>query len=396
MFTQCPKCETIFKLSADVLRTAGGQVRCGRCGEVFNALTRLAEQPGAFTLGESALEQETRADDILRSSTGQAAGIAASPDFEESEIVGPGIAHLEFQESSLDADSALGADAALDADAAFNADPTLSADATQNADPTLNANRTHNTDLLLDADPLLDDDAASLEFTLPPGELDRIFVEVKPSIPLRTALPRELLESARSTAPQASAAAEEPTPEDLLAGPRPSRGAVALWSITALLLLLVLAVQIAHENPQWLVAANTPYAKGLRALFATVGDPVPVPANLAAYELRQWGVSGDPDAGGALRVRASILNTASELEPYPLLRVTLADRFGTRIGARDFLPAEYLGKSPAKLLAPGERADAVLDILDPGKNAEGFELDVCVRGIKQKISCQSDLAGHPQ
>jgi hypothetical protein len=90
------------------------------------------------------------------------------------------------------------------------------------------------------------------------------------------------------------------------------------------------------------------------------------------------------------------LNTASELEPYPLLRVTLADRFGTRIGARDFLPAEYLGKSPAKLLAPGERADAVLDILDPGRNAEGFELDVCVRGIKQKISCQSDLTGHPQ
>jgi predicted Zn finger-like uncharacterized protein len=390
MFTQCPKCETIFKLSADVLRTAGGQVRCGRCGEVFNALTRLAEQPGAFTLGESALEQETRADDILRSSTGQTAGIAASPDFEETEILGPGIAHLQFQESSLDADAALGADGPLDAEDPFNADPALNADPTQYADPTRNTDPTRNADLLLD------EDEASLEFTLPPGELDRIFVEVKPSIPLRAALPRGLLESAPSAAPQATAASEEPTPEDFLAGPRPSRGAIALWSTTAILLLLVLTVQIAHDNPQWLVAANTPYAKGLRAIFATVGDPLPVPANLAAYELRQWGVSGDPDAGGALRVRASILNTASELEPYPLLRVTLADRFGTRIGARDFLPAEYLGKSPAKLLAPGERADAVLDILDPGRNAEGFELDVCVRGIKQKISCQSDLTGHPQ
>jgi predicted Zn finger-like uncharacterized protein len=67
LFTQCSKCETIFQLSADVLRAAGGQVRCGRCGEVFNALARLAEQPGAFTVGESPLELETRADQILQS-----------------------------------------------------------------------------------------------------------------------------------------------------------------------------------------------------------------------------------------------------------------------------------------------------------------------------------------
>ena len=67
MFTQCAKCETIFKLSAEDLRAAGGQVRCGRCGEVFNALARLAEDANAFSTGESPLEMETRADQILHS-----------------------------------------------------------------------------------------------------------------------------------------------------------------------------------------------------------------------------------------------------------------------------------------------------------------------------------------
>src|ERR1700685_2776515 len=80
VYTQCSKCETVFNLSADVLRTAGGQVRCGRCGEVFNALARLAEDasavstPGDSAAGgsspaESALEMEARADEILHAPT---------------------------------------------------------------------------------------------------------------------------------------------------------------------------------------------------------------------------------------------------------------------------------------------------------------------------------------
>jgi hypothetical protein len=119
---------------------------------------------------------------------------------------------------------------------------------------------------------------------------------------------------------------------------------------------------------------------------------VAAPANLSVYQLRQWGVTGDPSANGTLRVRASILNTAAQLQPFPLLRVTLANRFGAKIGTRDFEPAEYMGKPVARMLAPGERADATLDIVDPGKDAEGFEIDVCIRGAEQKISCAGDVA----
>ena len=62
------------------------------------------------------------------------------------------------------------------------------------------------------------------------------------------------------------------------------------------------------------------------------------------------------------------------------------------LGARDFEPAEYLGRPIARLMTPGERADATLDIQDPGKDAEGFEIDVCLRGPDLTVSCAADVA----
>jgi hypothetical protein len=171
------------------------------------------------------------------------------------------------------------------------------------------------------------------------------------------------------------------------------RRSLILWLGAAIVSALLLTAQIVQQNRDWFAAhARGPLGAVVRALYGAVGAPLPAPGNLTAYQLRQWGVTGDPDANGTLRVRASILNTAAQLQPYPLLRVTLADRFGKNIGRRDFEPNEYLGRPTAKLLTPGERVEATLAILDPGKDAEGFEIDVCLRGADQRISCANDVA----
>jgi predicted Zn finger-like uncharacterized protein len=369
VYTQCSKCETVFKLSAEVLRAAGGQVRCGKCGELFNALARLAEESSAFPSGESPLELEARADSILESS--ESLQVVRAVAKAEEEPVPPGVegAQLEF----VDPDRAM-------------------------------------------------------EFTLPPGELDRIFVESKrkvlplPEIEVELDLdpgpvqqpepdaepdtqPEPMLQRRPAAVPdrRRQRVAGLEIPEDIRRemmegiedeidpvsavrnlGRRPvSRTAFNIWLGAAIASALLLIAQLLHHNREWPIA---------RAVYRLMGTPQPPPANLSAYQLRQWGVTGDPDANGTLRVRASILNTAAQLQPYPLLRVTLADRFGKKIGTRDFEPGEYLGKPIAKLLAPGERVDATLKILDPGKNAEGFEIDVCLRGVEQKISCAADAA----
>jgi predicted Zn finger-like uncharacterized protein len=385
LFTQCSKCETVFRLSAEVLRAAGGQVRCGRCGEVFNALARLAEEPNAFAGGESPLDLETRADDILQTAATLPPGHPTPKEFDDftaTEVVPPGveIAHLQVLDWNLDDQPA----------------PTASENA---ANPNLET---------------------SMEFTLPPGELDRIFIESRPRAlrppPFEPVADAVAQPAAQPDAPlQGGAAAAEDSGRrvmgsevseevrrDMLAGfeqvPLPEIAAPIVrrrkpfvWLAAAVVLSITLAIQAIHGNREWLTA-HQPMAASLRMLYSKLGATLPAPANLSAYELRQWGVTGDPGANGTLRVRASILNTASQLQPYPLLRVTLANRFGTRIGARDFEPAEYLGKPAARMLGPGERVDATLDILDPGKDAEGFEIDVCLRGTDGRIACADDAA----
>jgi predicted Zn finger-like uncharacterized protein len=417
VYTQCSKCETVFRLSAEVLRAAGGQVRCGKCGEVFNALAHLAEDASAFSTGESSFELETRADSILAS---PAPPTPRTPPRSE-ELAPPGVEIARLQ--------------VLD----WNERDAPDAPAEPAEDP--------NPDVLGDT---------SMEFTLPPGELDRIFVEtkkggVRPRMPLAPApepaesVEAEEIEVFNAAAPDIADPAPAPsqavTPEateipapaasnafevsedvrrEMLSGIESSADTQALegwvqperperrsaspfdlgqqkpersipWLAGAIAAGVLLLAQVVHQNRAWL-AAHAPLGGSLRALYSTMGAPVAPPATLSAYQLRQWGVTGEPAGDGALRVRASILNTAAQLEPYPLLRVTLANRFGGSIGTRDFEPSEYLGKPTAKLLAPGERVDATLDILDPGKSAEGFELDVCLRGADRRVSCANDNA----
>jgi len=45
MYTQCPKCLTYFQVTADHLKVAQGNVRCGQCSNVFSALGNLSESP---------------------------------------------------------------------------------------------------------------------------------------------------------------------------------------------------------------------------------------------------------------------------------------------------------------------------------------------------------------
>ena len=47
MLTQCPNCQTTFRVTSEILRVAEGQVRCGRCQTQFDALERLIDENDA-------------------------------------------------------------------------------------------------------------------------------------------------------------------------------------------------------------------------------------------------------------------------------------------------------------------------------------------------------------
>lgn len=45
MYTRCPECQTVFRITAAQLKARAGQVRCGRCQHVFAADAHLVEAP---------------------------------------------------------------------------------------------------------------------------------------------------------------------------------------------------------------------------------------------------------------------------------------------------------------------------------------------------------------
>jgi hypothetical protein len=88
-------------------------------------------------------------------------------------------------------------------------------------------------------------------------------------------------------------------------------------------------------------------------------------------------------------VRASLTNRAVFAQPQPILRLELQDRYGTVVGTRDFEPSEYL-KDPsrsAQLLEPGAGTEAELLLADPGAEAVGYRLDVCLRESATQVRC---------
>jgi predicted Zn finger-like uncharacterized protein len=158
----------------------------------------------------------------------------------------------------------------------------------------------------------------------------------------------------------------------------PARTGLA-FKLGAGALLLALAVQIINHHRDSL-AANPALSGPLRSVYSALGVQLAPQWNVHAYEVRQLGASVAGATPGEIVVRASVKNTARAAQPLPLLRVTLQDRFGNRVAARDVPPRDYLPApvAPGALLAAGGRVDATMAFVDPGPQAVGFEIDACL------------------
>ncbi|HET9865042.1 MAG TPA: zinc-ribbon and DUF3426 domain-containing protein [Steroidobacteraceae bacterium] len=187
-----------------------------------------------------------------------------------------------------------------------------------------------------------------------------------------------------------SAASGDTAIEPLLEAPKATRPP---WQYSAGigLLTLVLLLQIVHHNRQSLVLNNT-FGPTISKIYGWFGA-TPTPRwDLSAYTVKQLGAEAEGSEGTRLRVRLSVQNDSDRVQPLPLLRLTLQDRYGNAVATRDLEPREYLPPRAAgqRLLEPDQRIDAELHVIDPGKAAIGFEIDACLRGARGNIGCAHD------
>jgi len=421
--TQCPHCQTSFRVSHNQLSVARGVVRCGNCLQVFNAARQLLEQNATLQPVPEPTPVEQPAPEAL-----------TPPPLAEPEPEAPTQKHWkEVDLDELDLDQ-LDLDRELARLEQREIQPSMEFHATPRREDSLSAKRD---DELIDDGPfgaasgeraadepeVVDEPPLHLEKTAP-DLLDEPQPDARtePSLSLGLPEPEEDTPPVRAHVLQDDedeptsgstrlSARDDDEPDDLEPDDRrePELGAIAepsrasrkdtlvdlvddplqldwqkprsnvgkrvLWLLLILLAAAALAGQYIWYHYDEL-ARQDQYRPWFQELCPTLGCEVPSKVDIARIKSSNLVVRSHPDFKGALVVDAIIYNRAPFSQPFPLLELRFADLNGQLIASRRFKPAEYLsGELAGKSEMPSQTPIHIaLDILDPGPKAVNYSL----------------------
>ncbi|MGN8261072.1 DUF3426 domain-containing protein [Pseudomonas sp. SMSB3] len=426
--TQCPHCQTSFRVTHQQLSVARGVVRCGHCLQVFNAAKQLleqnraapgpaAEQPAAaplapttapepspsatpavakddWTLTAQALDELDLDQELARlerrgeRTEPRAEALADNLQARRDEPVSDQQHDVPFGTASDDAHEPEAPEEPMPL-LLDEQPPEVQADA--RTEPTLGAR------LDLDLDdpaptPVRTDAASTARF----DDNDDDMVHGKglsardddsdshlsaDHDELHQPEPGERLE------PGLAARPERPTRKEPLVDvvddplqlgwekPAPNWGKRLLWGTLTLLAAALLAFQYVwfHFDE---MARQDQYRPLFQQLCPVLGCEVPTRVDIGRIKSSNLVVRSHPDFNGALIVDAIIYNRAPFAQPFPLLELRFADLNGQLIASRRFKPSEYLS---GELAGRGEMPSQTpihiaLDILDPGPKAVNYSL----------------------
>jgi predicted Zn finger-like uncharacterized protein len=409
LFTRCPDCGTTFRVTDDALNKAHGQVRCGRCARVFNAIDEQREPPPELAGTEPGAAAATAAPhDVTAAAANERTAAGAQPPSPadrvsaHGEAAAPGadaraIAHARRESPAptpRDAAAARPAPAAASEPQRAEHEPPRTAGAPSAATPEKTA-RPPAAAPPADKD---DDKAVALDG----GDFGAVTVaDVVAEVALGTAAypdPDEPLAGVDSaidselvTASQVERMLETGELSVWLLEQEQANRPSRWWGVGMIAAVVALALQGIHHYRGDLINANVigPVVKSAYAMFGVTVIPH---WDIRQYEILDWVATAEPNTRGqgTLKITAHIKNRGPQRQPYPSVHLELKDRWEDAVGSRIFAPSEYLATAPHDLMAPGETTRAEIEVVDPGPDAYGFELDVCIEVETHGLSCGSD------
>jgi len=164
------------------------------------------------------------------------------------------------------------------------------------------------------------------------------------------------------------------------------------WGMIAatILLVLLLGVQVVHQSREAL-ATIPAVNKVIGPVYRAIGQPL-----APAWNIKGWrfeATKGNTDEDDAeLTIYSRLGNKSDQPLPYPLISISLTDRFEETIASRMLDPADYLPSDldPSKLVQPGNTFNAVISIPSPAADATGFKLNVCYRLTGGQLRCADE------
>ncbi|WP_367374023.1 DUF3426 domain-containing protein [Pseudomonas lini] len=394
--TQCPHCQTSFRVSHAQLSAARGVVRCGSCLQVFNAAKQLLEQRA----GKETVKPVAPApvEPPVQRAISQKQWTAAEMDLDSLDLdeelarleqreIQPTTEFIRPREDSLSArrdttehDQEPWSDSLFSESAA---DRAQTADA-PTPEPTIEPSKHSRTEPSLSLEPAdLDDEPEiqhlrlhdPLDAPIPFGSLSATPDEVDDALPS--------VEPLRKRRERSGPALRAEVLEDLSDDPlqldwqkrRSPWGRRFFWLLLILLGAAGLAGQyVAYHFDE--LARQDQYRPWFQQLCPQIGCTVPSKVDIAKVKSSNLVVRSHPDFNGALVVDAIIYNRAPFSQPFPLLELRFADLNGHLIASRRFKPGEYLSGDLEGLaeMPPQTPIHIALDILDPGPKAVNYSL----------------------
>ncbi|HHC71430.1 MAG TPA: DUF3426 domain-containing protein [Thiotrichales bacterium] len=381
MYTLCPHCSTCFRITTEHLNAADGNVRCGNCGGVFNALDNPAleadvQEDELLTIEEeSSLLQE---DDIPlddpwelddgNSETELANGFPRGDetpqdedllDDELWELNTPDEMARSTEVSSLYAERSfppLGEDAPTD--------PTPPATA---GDHTAPAAKPAIPDLPQATEEELHESYLNGTEDITIEELERLFLAGEPE------------EKSRQE-PLHPLVTAEPEPDETVGRGSALSTVLDNWivlSAGSLLLILLLLGQYLWYSRDYLAQHYPETRPLLGGICEHLGCKLPLRRDPGRLQITARDVRTHPREKEALLINATFVNRAPFRQPYPLVELKLSNLRGEEIGRRTFLPREYLAGDPdiQAGIPPDGQVYLVLEVMDPGGQAVNFEFN---------------------
>lgn len=360
--TQCPNCQTRFKVNDAQLAAANGLVRCGRCSHVFNATEHFvaAEAPPAEPPRAAApppVQTQARQSEVLDdfelevpdfdpgSSATEAPPdeLLMPPPMAEAEEAPAARADVEeFQRALAEAMQNRHVSAPLGNP--FDAEPP----AAEEPAPEVFGNRRRPA-----AEPVAEAAPAAVpepKFEEPPA---------KPA-------PEARVE------PPSSHGEDEPDES-----PRRRHPALTFLAVVASAIgVLVLAGQLVYFNRTRIAAEVPELRPTLENLCGAVGCAVPWPTDIARVRTEWSELAFVPDFPNLIQLSATLKNHATYSQAYPMLEVTLKDSDDQVLIRKVFAPKEYLKPDDFKLGHFNSNSEVKVTMrLDAGKvHAMGYSL----------------------
>ncbi|MDX1404955.1 MAG: DUF3426 domain-containing protein [Woeseiaceae bacterium] len=157
-----------------------------------------------------------------------------------------------------------------------------------------------------------------------------------------------------------------------------------------ILLILSLLGQAVHANRQALSTSDL-FNTTVGQIYRLLGNPITPEWSITGWQFEATNGS-IADEDDVLTIYSRIGNRSEQPLPFPLVHVSLTDRWEEIIGSAILEPGEYLAadQNPNQLVNSGGNFTAVITIDEPSVDATGFKLNVCYRMSPGRVRCATE------